>query len=50
VSYADKLIDGSRRVPVELTVEQFRKKGLPEAAERVRKLHDEMAVLLGDCS
>lgn len=49
VSYADKLIDGSRRVPVELTMEQFRKKGLPEAAERVRKLHDEIAVLLGDC-
>ena len=49
VCYADKLIEGSRRVSVELTIEQFREKGLPEAAERVRKLHDEIAALIGDC-
>jgi uncharacterized protein len=49
VSYADKLIDGSRRVPIEVTIEQFREKGLLEAAERVRKLHDEMAALMGNC-
>jgi uncharacterized protein len=50
VSYADKLIDGNRRVPVELTIEQFRNKGLSEAAERIVKLHDEIAVLIGDCT
>lgn len=48
VSYADKLINGGKRVPIELTVGQFRKKGLVEAAERVRKLHDEMAALIGE--
>jgi uncharacterized protein len=49
VSYADKLVDNGRRVPVDLTVERFRQKGFPEAAERLRKLHDEVAALLGDC-
>ena len=50
VSYADKLIDGGHRVPVELTLEQFRKIGLSEAAERVAKLYDEITSLIGDCT
>lgn len=49
VSYADVLIDGGKRVPVELTIEQFSRKGYPKAAERVRKLHDEIVALIGDC-
>ncbi len=49
VAYADKLIEGSRRIPIEKTLENF-SHGLPPAAvERVRRLHDEMAALIGDC-
>ena len=48
VSYADKLIDDGRRVPVELAIKQLSKEGFPEAAERVRKLHDEIAALIGE--
>ncbi len=50
VSYADKLIDGGRRVPIELTIKQFRKMGLSEAAERIVKLHEEMTSLIEDCT
>jgi len=50
VSYADKLIDGGHRVSLELTLEQFRKIGLSEAAERVAKLYDEITSLIGDCT
>jgi uncharacterized protein len=49
VSFADKLVEGSKRVSVEVEVEQLFKEGKPEAAERVRKLHDEIAALIGDC-
>jgi uncharacterized protein len=49
VSFADKLIEGSKRVSVELTIKQLFSDGKPEAAERVRNLHDEMAALIGDC-
>lgn len=49
VSYADKLIDEGRRVHIELTIEQLRKIGLSEAAERVVKLDEEMNSLIGDC-
>ncbi len=49
VSYADKLIDGGRRVPIELTMRQFHGKGLHEAAERIKKLHNEIATLIEDC-
>jgi len=50
VSYADKLIDHGQRVPIELTIEQFRIKGLSEAAERIVKLHKEIIALIGDCT
>ncbi len=49
VAYADKLIDNGHRIPIELTIKQFRKMGLPEAAERVSKLHEEITALVGDC-
>lgn len=49
VSYADKLIEGSRRVPIEKTIESFSRELPPSAAERVRRLHMEMMTLIGDC-
>jgi uncharacterized protein len=49
VSYADKLIEKAKRVPVDLTVEQLVRAGKPEAAKRVQKLHDEISALIGDC-
>ncbi len=49
VSYADKLIDSGHRIPVELTIKQFREMGLLEAAERVSKLHEEITTLASDC-
>jgi len=49
VSYADKLIEGSRRVPIERTMENFAQELPPSAVERVRRLHEEMVVLIGDC-
>lgn len=48
VSYADKFIEGSRRVPIEKTIENFSQELPPSAAERVRRLHEEMLVLIGD--
>lgn len=50
VSYADKLIEGSRRVPIERTIEIFSQKNLPPSAiKRVWKLHKEISTLIGDC-
>ncbi len=48
VSYADKLIENSKRAPIEVTIEKLSKEIKPEAAERVRKLYDEIASLIGD--
>jgi len=50
VSYADKLIEGSHRVPIEKTMKEFAQELPPSAVERVRRLHDEMMALIGDCS
>jgi uncharacterized protein len=50
VGYADKLIEGLRRVPIEQTLEKFSKE-LGEthpAIERVKKLHAEISSLIGD--
>ena len=47
VSYADKLIDGSKRVPIDLEIERLQVEHR-DAAERVRKLHEEITRLLGD--
>jgi uncharacterized protein len=51
VSHADKLIDGSRRVPIEGTIKKFRSENIvpPSAIIRLRKLHREMSDLIGDC-
>ena len=48
VSYADKLIDNSKKIPVEAEIEKLRKENKSEAAERVRKLHEEITSLLGN--
>ena len=48
VSYADKLIEKGKRVSVELAIDQLYRESKPEAAERVRKLHEEITALLGD--
>jgi uncharacterized protein len=47
VSYADKLIDKSKVTPIEAEVEKLQKENKFEAAERVRKLNDEVTSLLG---
>ncbi len=47
VSYADKLIDHSKRVPIELEIKRLQKENKVEAAERVRKLNEEITSLLG---
>jgi uncharacterized protein len=49
VSYADKLIEGSQRIPIEITIERFRQELAPSAVERVRRIHKEIASLIGDC-
>jgi hypothetical protein len=49
VCYSDKLIEGSRRVPLEKTIDQLSQELPPAAIERIWKLHEEMLVLVGDC-
>lgn len=49
VAYADKLIEGSKRVPIEETIEKFSKELPPQAVARVKRLHREMLALIGDC-
>ncbi len=49
VAFADELIDGTKRIPVESTIREFSKKGYLDAAERVCKLHDEIESLIRDC-
>jgi uncharacterized protein len=50
VAYVDKLIEGSRVVPIEHAIEQFSKK-LGEhhlAIDRIMSLHEELLQILGD--
>ena len=49
VSYADKLIEGSRRVPIEVTIEELSRELPGPAVQRLWKLHEEMVKLVGDC-
>ncbi len=49
VSYADKLIEDSKRTPIQTTINKLSKEHKYDAAERVRKLHEEMIKLIGDC-
>ena len=48
VSYADKLIDNSKgkRVPINVEIKRLRAAGHKEAAERVRRLHEEITASL----
>jgi uncharacterized protein len=46
VSYSDKLIDNSNRVSINVEIERLLMKHKAEAAERVRKLHEEITGLL----
>jgi uncharacterized protein len=48
VSYADKLVETSGRVPIELTINKLREEKLDTAAERVQKLYDEITQLVED--
>ncbi len=48
VSYADKLVGTSERVPIEDTINKLREQNLTAAAERVKKLHDEISELCGE--
>lgn len=48
VCYADKLIDHGKRKPIEAEIEKLKKENKVEAAERVRKLYEEITVLLGN--
>jgi uncharacterized protein len=51
VSYADKLVEGAKRVPMEKTMAKFsEKERLPiSAIARMHRLHEEMMTLIGDC-
>lgn len=48
VAYADKLIEKAEVAPIEVTIEKLRKEKKYEAAERVRKLYEEITSLIGD--
>jgi uncharacterized protein len=48
VCYADKLIDHGKRKPIETEIAKLQKENKKEAAERVRKLNDEITNLLGN--
>jgi uncharacterized protein len=48
VCYADKCISGTKRIPAETTVKQLQTQKLDDAAQRVKKLHNEITNLLGD--
>ncbi|MEM2673340.1 MAG: TIGR00295 family protein, partial [Candidatus Bathyarchaeia archaeon] len=49
VAYADKLIEGSKRVPIEETIQKFSRELPPPAIARIKRLHKEMSALIGDC-
>ncbi len=46
VCYADKRIDGNKRIPIEDTIRQLQSENMADAAERVRKLDQELSSLL----
>lgn len=49
VTYADKLIEGSRRVPIEQVIEKFSRFNVPQSSIlRMKRLHEEFSSLLGD--
>jgi uncharacterized protein len=48
VSYADKLIEGSKRVPIERTIRKFSKKIPQSSIDGMKRLHEEFSSLIGD--
>jgi uncharacterized protein len=50
VSYADKLIVDSKQATIEVTIQKLVEEGKNEAAERVRKINEEIENLVGDDS
>jgi uncharacterized protein len=49
VTYADKLVEGSRRVPIEQVIEKFSRFNVPQSSIlRMKRLHEEFSSLLGD--
>jgi len=48
VSYADKLIEGSKRVPIERTITKFSKKLPQSSIDGMKRLHKEFSTLIGD--
>ncbi|MGB9841189.1 MAG: HDIG domain-containing metalloprotein [Candidatus Bathyarchaeales archaeon] len=48
VAYADKLIERADIAPIEVTIEKLRREKKYEAAERVRKLYEEVTRLIGE--
>jgi len=50
ISYADKLIEGSKKGSIDRAIQIFERKLDPEhpAVERLKRLHEEMSVLLAD--
>ena len=46
VCYADKLIEKSKRVPIDVEIERLRRQGFDQAAERIRKLHEEITLII----
>lgn len=48
VSYADKLVEGSRRVRLEKTVRELSHDIPPSAIQRIWRLHDEIVSMVGD--
>jgi uncharacterized protein len=48
VCYADKRIDCNKPTSIETEIQHLQKQGRSEAAERVRKLHNEITHLLGE--
>ena len=49
VSYADKLVEGCQQVSIERTIHKFSEELSPSAIARIRRLHEEMSALIGDC-
>lgn len=49
VCYADKLVEGTRRVSIDKTIKRFSKELPVSAVERIRRLRMEMMDLIGDC-
>jgi len=48
VSYADKLIEGSKRVSIERTIKKFSKKLPQSSINGMKRLHEEFSSLIGD--